>query len=102
LSVLRQPMSASDFALSDYSYDDLPSGQPLSPGDPDLKHFSIDHDRAYILPLLREALVLNANLKIMASPWSPPGWMKTSGSMIEGTLLPSAYEIGRASCRERV
>jgi len=91
LSVLRQPMGASDFALSDYSYDDLPSGQPLSPGDPDLKHFSIDHDRAYILPLLREALVLNANLKIMASPWSPPGWMKTSGSMIEGTLLPSAY-----------
>src|SRR5215472_18117892 len=74
LSVLRQPMGASDFALSAYSYDDLPSGVPLVPGDPDLKHFSIDHDRAYILPLLREALTLNPNLKIMASPWSPPGW----------------------------
>lgn len=91
LSVLRQPMGASDFALTDYSYDDLPPGQPLSAGDPDLKYFSIDHDRAYILPLLREALVLNPNLKIIASPWSPPGWMKTSGSMIQGALLPSAY-----------
>lgn len=87
LSVLRQPMGASDFALSPYSYDDPPSG--LS--DPELKHFSIDHDRAYILPLLREALALNPNLKIIASPWSPPGWMKTSGSMLQGALLPSAY-----------
>lgn len=91
LSVLRQPMGASDFALSDYSYDDIPLGQPPSPGDPDLKHFSIDHDRAYIIPLLREALALNPNLKIIASPWSPPGWMKTSGSMVQGALLPSAY-----------
>jgi glucosylceramidase len=91
LSVVRQPMGASDFALSAYSYDDLPSGQPLSPGDPDLRHFSIDHDRAYIIPLLREALARNPSLKIIASPWSPPGWMKTSGSMIQGALLPSAY-----------
>ena len=91
LSVLRQPMGASDFALSDYSYDDLPPGQPTTQGDPQLQHFSIDHDRAYILPVLREALALNPNLKIIASPWSPPGWMKTSGSMIYGALLPSAY-----------
>ncbi len=91
LSVLRQAMGASDFALSDYSYDDLPPGQPGSPGDPDLTHFSIDHDRAYIIPLLREALALNPSLKIIGSPWSPPGWMKTSGSMIQGALLPSAY-----------
>lgn len=90
LSVLRQPMGASDFALSDYSYDDLPAGSNQQ-GDPQLQHFSIDHDRAYILPLLREALGLNPNLKIIASPWSPPGWMKTSGSMIQGALLPSAY-----------
>jgi glucosylceramidase len=87
LSVLRQPMGASDFARELYSYDDMPSGQV----DPQLKHFSIDHDRAYIIPLLREALALNHNLKIIGSPWSPPGWMKTSGSMIRGTLLPSAY-----------
>src|SRR6266581_2478817 len=87
LSMLRQPMGASDFALKNYTYDDMPPGQ----ADPDMKHFSLDHDRAYILPLLREALALNPNLKIIASPWSPPGWMKTSGSMIQGALLPSAY-----------
>ncbi len=87
LSVLRQPMGASDFALKDYTYDDLPPGQT----DPDMKYFSIDHDREQIIPILREVLALNPNLKIIASPWSPPGWMKTSGSMIQGTLLPSAY-----------
>ncbi|HKV61885.1 MAG TPA: glycoside hydrolase family 30 beta sandwich domain-containing protein [Candidatus Acidoferrum sp.] len=87
LSMLRQPMGASDFALKDYSYDDLPPGQT----DPDMKHFSINHDREQIIPILREALALNSNLKVIGSPWSPPGWMKTSGSMIKGTLLPSAY-----------
>ena len=91
LSILRQPMGASDFALTEYSYDDLPPGQPFGTSDPDLKYFSIEHDRAYILPLLREALARNPNLKIFASPWSPPGWMKTSGSMTQGALLPSAY-----------
>jgi glucosylceramidase len=87
LSVLREPMGASDFALEDYSYDDMPRGET----DPELKHFSIDHDRAYIIPILRDAFALNPQLKIIASPWSPPGWMKTSGSMIQGALLPSAY-----------
>jgi glucosylceramidase len=87
LSMLRQPMGASDFALKDYTYDDMPQGQV----DPEMQHFSIDHDREQIIALLREALALNPNLKIIASPWSPPGWMKTSGSMIQGTLLPSAY-----------
>jgi glucosylceramidase len=87
LSMLRQPMGASDFALDAYSYDDMPAGQT----DPKLAKFSIEHDRAYILPILREALAINPNLKIMASPWSPPGWMKTSDSMIFGSLLPSAY-----------
>ena len=88
LSILRQPMGSSDFAaVEDYSYDDLPAGQ----SDPKLAKFSIDRDRAYIIPQLREALGLNPKLKIIGSPWSPPGWMKTSGSMIKGTLLPSAY-----------
>jgi glucosylceramidase len=87
LSVLRQPMGASDFAISAYSYDDMPAGQ----SDSDLQHFSIDHDRAYIIPLLRQALALNPHLKIIGTPWSPPGWMKTSDSMIRGSLLPAAY-----------
>ncbi|MEY2413657.1 MAG: glucosylceramidase [Acidobacteriaceae bacterium] len=87
LSFLRQPMGASDFALNDYSYDDLPAGQT----DPEMKRFSIDHDRAYILPVLQQALAINPQLKIMATPWSPPGWMKSSGSLIQGTLLKSFY-----------
>jgi glucosylceramidase len=89
LNILRQPMGASDFALSDYSYDELAVGEK----DPKLAKFSVEHDRAYIVPLLKEALALNPNLKIIASPWSPPGWMKTSQSMIQGSLLPEAYPV---------
>src|SRR6266852_9832430 len=84
LAILRQPMGSSDFSVADYSYDDVPPGE----SDPELKRFTIDRDRQYILPVLREALAVNTKLKIIASPWSPPGWLKTSGSMIGGTLLP--------------
>ena len=87
LAILRQPMGSSDFSLADYSYDDMPHGET----DPELKHFTIDRDRQYIIPVLREALAVNPELKIIASPWSAPGWMKTSGSMIGGTLLPSSF-----------
>lgn len=87
LSILRQPMGASDFALEQYSYDDVGPGEQ----DPELKKFSIERDRAYIIPVLKEALAINPGLKIIASPWSPPGWMKTSRSMVQGSLLPSAY-----------
>jgi glucosylceramidase len=87
LAILRQPMGSSDFSREDYSYDDMPPGE----SDPELKHFTIERDRQYILPVLREALSVNPNLRIIASPWSPPGWMKTSGSMIGGTLLPTSF-----------
>jgi glucosylceramidase len=88
LSMLRQPMGASDFALQEYSYDEMPAGET----DPELKKFSIDHDRADILPLLKEILTVNPKIKVIGSPWSAPGWMKTSGSMTQGALLPSAYD----------
>jgi glucosylceramidase len=87
LSFLRQPMGASDFALHDYSYDDMPPGQ----SDPELTRFSIDHDRADVIPVLQQAMRLNPQLKIMATAWSPPGWMKTSDSLIQGKLLKSSY-----------
>ena len=81
LSYLRQPMGASDFVAGQhYTYDDVGPGQT----DFRLKHFSIAHDRAEILPLLRQALRLNPNLKIMATPWSPPAWMKTNDSLVGG------------------
>lgn len=84
VSFVRVPLGASDLALDHYSYDDMPSGQ----SDPQLKHFSIAHDRAYIVPALREALQLNPAISIMVVPWSPPGWMKTTGSMVGGRLKP--------------
>jgi glucosylceramidase len=87
VSFLRNPMGASDIARWDYSYDDLPPGQT----DTNLTSFSIAHDQADIIPLLQQALQLNPQLKLMANPWSPPGWMKDSGSMIGGALLPAMY-----------
>ena len=89
LDFLRQPIGASDFATSLYSYDDMPSGQT----DPNLADFSISHDNAYILPLLQQALSINPQVTVMATPWSPPGWMKTTGSMIGGTLNTSDYQV---------
>jgi glucosylceramidase len=84
LSVLRQPMGASDFVAGEhYTYDDLPPGRT----DYDMSEFSIAHDRAQILPLLRQARALNPRLKIVASPWSPPAWMKTNGSLVGGRLI---------------
>lgn len=87
VSFVRNPMGASDLTRFHYSYDDNPPGGT----DPNLDHFSIAHDQADIIPLVRQALQLNPDLTIMASPWSPPGWMKDSGSMIGGSLLPGMY-----------
>ncbi len=88
ISFVRNPMGASDLARFIYSYHDSNPGQPDSPV---LTDFSITHDLVDIVPLVRLAKQINPQLKIMASPWSPPGWMKTSGSMIGGSLRPPAY-----------
>ncbi|NUT46992.1 MAG: hypothetical protein HOV94_06660, partial [Saccharothrix sp.] len=83
MSVLRQPIGASDFVDGPhYTYNDLPSGQT----DLSQSRFSIAHDEAKILPLLRQALQLNPQLKIMASPWSVPAWMKTNNSLVGGRV----------------
>ncbi len=87
VSFVRNPMGASDLARYDYSYDDMPAGQT----DPNLTNFSIAHDLVDIVPLVKLAKQINPQLKIMANPWSPPGWMKTTGSMIGGFLLSSDY-----------
>jgi glucosylceramidase len=93
LNFLRIPMGASDFTKNrtPYSYDDLPRGQT----DPQLAHFSIAHDEAYIIPSLRQALAINPQMTTLANPWTPPGWMKSNHSlnnrMNSGVLLNSAY-----------
>src|SRR5689334_8783438 len=87
LSYLRQPISSSDFALSNYTYDDMPAGQT----DPNLTNFSINHDKTYITPVIQQALAINPNLHVMGTPWSAPAWMKTSGSLFNGTLQTQYY-----------
>src|SRR3954464_3290630 len=81
LSYLRQPMGASDFVAGPhYTYDDMPAGQT----DFGVHHFSIQHDRKQILPLLRSALALNPRLKVIGSPWSAPAWKQSNGSLARG------------------
>lgn len=86
-SFIRVDMGASDFSRSHYSYNDLPAGRI----DPEITAFSIAADQAETIPILKRALVINPQLTVMASPWSAPAWMKTTGSMIKGTLKPEAY-----------
>lgn len=87
LSFVRVPLGASDFALHDYSYDDLPAGET----DPGLEHFSVNYDEAYIIPALKLAQSLNAQLRFLGSPWSAPGWMKAGGKFHGSALLPEFY-----------
>jgi glucosylceramidase len=92
LDFLRNPMGASDLARSNYSYDDMPSGQT----DPGLAHFSISHDLTDILPLTKDAEQLNPNLKLMMVPWSAPAWMKDNDSFTDQGDLQSQYYAGYA------
>ncbi len=89
LSFTRLTIGASDFSRSHYSFDDMPPGQT----DPQLKHFSIDAQRDTVLPTVKAALAINPQLKVMASPWSAPGWMKSGDSLIQGTLRPEAFDV---------
>lgn len=88
LSFSRLTIGASDFSRHHYSLNDTPDGMP----DPDLKHFSIEQNRGDVIPVARAMLAINPQLKIMASPWSAPGWMKDSNSLIQGRLLPQYYD----------
>ena len=79
LSVCRICVGSSDYSRTVYSFDE---------GAPDLEmtRFSIDHDREYILPMLRQARQANPDLFLFSSPWSPPGWMKFNNSMLGGSM----------------
>lgn len=87
INVLRVPVGASDFSVENYSYLDLPAGQ----SDTDLVGFNASraHDTIALLQEIRE---INPDLKVLLTPWSPPGWMKTSQSMINGSLKPEYFD----------
>lgn len=86
MGVTRICVGSSDYSTEMYSFDE---GEP----DPDLKRFSIEHDRAYIIPELVAARKINPELFILASPWSPPGWMKNGGTMLGGNLKPVNFPV---------
>ncbi len=75
----RLSVGASDYSAEIYTYDD-------SSNDIALEHFSIERDRNYIIPIIKEILAINPDLVLFASPWSPPGWMKTGGSIGGGYM----------------
>ena len=79
LSVARLSVGSSDYSAELYSYDDVE-------GDVTLEHFSIDRDRAYVIPMLQEILRVNPDLFLFASPWSPPAWMKTGNNLCGGFM----------------
>ena len=85
LNVCRTCIGASDYSRTLYSFDE--SSEP----DPELKKFSIDHDREYILPMLIEARKANPELFLFSSPWSPPGWMKPNKSMLGGAMRKLSF-----------
>lgn len=92
ISYLRVSIGASDLSASVYTYDDMPAGQT----DPTLANFSLDPDRAGgtgLIPLLKEILVVNPNIKILGSPWTPPVWMKDSGNSVGGSLKTQYYDV---------
>jgi glucosylceramidase len=83
----RLTIGASDFSRRHYSLDDMPAGQT----DPELKNFSLAPERDDVIPATKQALALNPKLQVMASPWSAPGWMKTTDSLVQGQLKPEFY-----------
>ena len=89
LSYLRLSIGASDLNDAPFTYDDMPSGQT----DLNLTSFGLTPDMTNLIPLLKEILAINPNIKIIATPWSAPVWMKDNGSTIGGSLLPQYYSV---------
>lgn len=89
ISFLRLTIGASDFSTSYYSYDDIPAGQT----DFDLLHFSLGPDTVDVIPMLRAILDRSPKITLMGSPWSPPAWMKTNGSLIGGKLRTDCQSV---------
>jgi glucosylceramidase len=78
----RTTIHSSDFSSASYTY--------IKEGDKDLKTFSIDHDRKYRIPLIKQSIAAaGGKLTLFASPWSPPAFMKSNNNMLQGgSLLP--------------
>lgn len=89
ISYLRVSIGASDLNSNVFSYDDMPAGTT----DAGLANFSLSKDTVDLIPVLKQILAINPNIKILGSPWSPPAWMKDNGSTIGGSLQPVYYGV---------
>ncbi len=89
VSYLRVSVGASDMNERVFTYDDLAPGQT----DPELKHFDLNADLHDVVPVLQEILKIAPAIKILATPWSAPSWMKTNGDAKSGSLRPDCYEV---------
>ena len=79
LGAIRLNMGASDYSTGLYSYND-------TPGDVEMKNFSLARDDKFLVPMAKAVKAVRPDAYFFAAPWSPPGWMKTSGMMISGNL----------------
>ncbi|MBP1841304.1 glycoside hydrolase family 30 protein [Formosa algae] len=89
VSYLRISIGASDLDAEAFSYNDLADGET----DINLTQFSIAKDQDHLIPILKEILAINPDIKLMGSPWSAPTWMKTNGNSIGGSLKPEYYAV---------
>jgi glucosylceramidase len=85
-SIGRTNINSCDFSSDSYAYAEA--------GDTELKNFTIEHDLKFKIPLIKAAIAESGNnLKIFASPWSPPAWMKSNNDMLHGgKLLPEFFQ----------
>ncbi len=89
ISFVRLSMGASDFSLSDFTYNDLPTGQ----SDFALQQFSLKQDTLDVVPVMQKVKNIAPQLFIMGSPWSAPAWMKTNHSLKGGKLRTDCYHV---------
>ncbi|PWA03986.1 glucosylceramidase [Flavobacterium psychrotolerans] len=87
ISYLRISIGASDLNSTVFSYNDLPNGQV----DISQTMFSLAPDMNNLIPLLKEIVLINPNIKIMAVPWSAPSWMKSTYTSVGSSLVPIYY-----------
>ncbi|GAB5524862.1 MAG: glucosylceramidase [Roseivirga sp.] len=87
MSFIRISVGASDLDSQVFSYNDLPAGST----DTNQDNFSLEPDEEKLIPLLKKILLINPQIKIMASPWSPPAWMKDNNSPKGGSLQKAYY-----------
>lgn len=89
ISYLRISVGASDLDERTFSYVEIPDGET----DEKLTHFSLNEDRKNLIPVLKEILAINPDIKIMGSPWSAPKWMKTNNDTRGGSLKPKYFKL---------